>query len=85
MIEHIEVLPSPSKWFGATHCFTCNHLRKEHVDDGPCVVIVDWTEVMNLLGNPAFLQGCSCQQFTQNSFVCGWCGQRHLKDSYCDS
>lgn len=37
-------LPQPREWFLMTYC-DCGHVRKDHVDDGPCANIWEWPGV----------------------------------------
>lgn len=55
-VPYIGPIPQPGKWFLMTYC-DCGHVRKDHVDDGPCANIWEW---------PGALVGCAdrCKRFT---------------------
>jgi hypothetical protein len=47
------VLPEPRAHFLMTYCHQCWHVRKDHVEDGPCAFVWQWPGVG--------LIGCPCQ------------------------
>lgn len=49
----MATLPQPRRWFLMTYCGNCWHVRKDHLDDGPC------TDIWELPG--VGLISCRCQ------------------------